>query len=69
VPEQFKVFYPFLKENFYKNYDKILEFVESKKDLVDIYSVQIYSMQTSVNYNKLKDKLNETKQILDQEDK
>ena len=69
VPEQFKIFYPFLKENFYKNYDKILEFVESKKDLVDIYSVQIYSMQTSVNYNKLKDKLNETKQILDQEDK
>jgi hypothetical protein len=54
-----------MKEHFYKNYDKILEFVESKKDLVDIYSVQIYSMQTSVNYNKLKDKLDETKHILD----
>ena len=69
VPEQFKVFYPYMKEHFYKNYDKILEFIESKKDLVDIYSVQIYSMQTSVNYNKLKDKLIETKAILDLENK
>jgi ubiquitin-protein ligase len=67
IPEQFKVFYPFMKEHFYKNYDNILEFVESKKDLVDIYLVQIYSMQTSVNYGKLKDKLIETKHILDQD--
>lgn len=67
IPEQFKVFYPYLKEQFYRNYDKILEFVESKKDLVDIYSVQIYNMQTSVNYNKLKEKLIETKSILDLE--
>jgi ubiquitin-protein ligase len=67
IPEQFKVFYPFMKEHFYKNYDNILEFVESKKDLVDIYLVQIYSMQTSVNYSKLKDKLIETKHILDQD--
>jgi hypothetical protein len=65
IPEQFKIFYPYMKEHFYKNYDKILEFVESKKDLVDIYFVQIYSMQTSVNYNKLKDKLIETKHLLD----
>jgi hypothetical protein len=67
IPEQFKIFYPFLREHFYKNYDQILQFVESKKDLVDIYLVQIYSMQTPVNYNKLKDKLIETKAILDLE--
>jgi len=67
IPEQFKIFYPFLREHFYKNYDQILQFVESKKDLVDIYLVQIYSMQTPVNYNKLKDKLIETKAVLDLE--
>jgi ubiquitin-protein ligase len=63
IPEQFVIFYPY----FYKNYKKILEFIETKKDLVDIYSIQIYSMQTSVNYNKLKDKLIETKYLLDQD--
>jgi len=61
IPEQFKIFYPYLKEHFYKNYDKILEFVESKKDIIETYNIPIYSMQTTVNYNKLKDKLIETK--------
>jgi hypothetical protein len=65
VPEQFKPFYPFLKEHFYKNYDKILEFVVNKTGIAEILSVQIYSMQTYTDYNKLKDKLVETKQILD----
>jgi len=69
IPEQFKSFYPFLKEHFYKNYDKILAFVESKKDLIDFYSVQIYGMQTHVDYNKLKNKLIETNAILLEQDK
>ena len=65
IPEQFKGFYPFLKEHFYKNYDQILEFVVSKKDITEVLNVQIYSMQTLVDYNKLKNKLIETRQILD----
>ena len=65
IPEQFKGFYPFLKEHFYKNYDQILEFVVSKKAITEVLNVQIYSMQTLVDYNKLKNKLIETRQILD----
>jgi ubiquitin-protein ligase len=64
IPEQFKIFYPYLKEHFYKNYDKIFAFVESKKDIIETYNIPIYSMQTTVNYNKLKDKLIETKNFL-----
>ena len=65
IPEQFKIFYPYLKEHFYKNYDKILTFVESKKDINETHTIPIYSMQTTVNYNKLKDKLIETRSCLD----
>jgi ubiquitin-protein ligase len=64
--EQFKIFYPYLKEHFYKNYDKILAFTESKKDIIETYTIPIYSMQTTVNYNKLKDKLIETKICLNE---
>ena len=67
IPEQFKIFYPYLKEHFYKNYDKILDFVESKKDIIETYNISIYSMQTTVNYNKLKDKLIETKNCLNED--
>jgi ubiquitin-protein ligase len=67
IPEQFKVFYPFLKEHFYKNYDKILEIVSLKKDVVEECMVSIYSMHTHINYNKLKTKLIETKIVIDQQ--
>jgi ubiquitin-protein ligase len=67
IPEQFKIFYPYLKEHFYKNYGHILTFVESKKDIIETYNIPIYSMQTTVNYNKLKDKLIETKNCLDKD--
>ena len=65
IPEQFKIFYPFLKEHFYKNYEQILAFVDSKKDISEVLIVQMYSMQTLSDYNKLKTKLIETRQILD----
>jgi ubiquitin-protein ligase len=67
IPEQFKPFYPYLKEHFCKNYDKILAFVESKKDIIETYNIPIYSMQTTVNYNKLKDKLIETKNCVNED--
>ena len=65
VPEQFRGFSPYLKEHFYKNYDQIWDFVVKKKELFEVLTVQIYSMQTQVDYSRLKDKLIETKRILD----
>jgi len=67
IPSPFEIFYPFLKENFYKNYDKIMEFVEKKNGEQSVVAVQIYSMRTSINYSELKYKLIETKLILDTE--
>lgn len=65
IPEKFKEFYPFMKEAFYKNYDQILEFVSLKNGLGELSVVQIYSMQTYIEYNKLKNKLIETKTVID----
>ena len=65
IPEQFKIFYPFMKEAFYKNYDEILKFVNSKMNVIECPYVQTYSMQTYIDYNKLKDKLISTREIID----
>ena len=64
IPYPFEIFYPFMKENFIKNYDKILEFIESKKDIDSIEKVSIYSMTTHINYNNLKNKLITVKDIV-----
>jgi ubiquitin-protein ligase len=65
IPSPFEIFYPFMKENFFKNYDKILEFVESKKEEKSMQLVDIYAMKTTINYTELKSKLIETKLIID----
>jgi ubiquitin-protein ligase len=65
IPSPFEIFYPFLKENFFKNYDKILEKVESKKDEKSVEIVEIYTMKTTINYVDLKSKLLETREILE----
>ena len=65
IPSPFEIFYPFLKENFFKNYDKLLEIVESKKDDKSIEIVEIYAMKTTINYVELKFKLMETKEIIE----
>jgi len=67
IPSPFEIFYPFLKENFLKNYDKLLEIVESKKDEKGIETVNIFSMKTDINYINLKCKLIETKIIIETE--
>jgi len=41
IPYPFQFFYSFMKEHFIKNYDKLLEFVEKKKEENDIYNVYI----------------------------
>jgi ubiquitin-protein ligase len=65
IPEQFKMFYPFMKDGFIKNYDQILAFIDTKKEVVENLNVQIYSMTTAINYNKLREKLVKTKETLD----
>lgn len=67
IPSPFEIFYPFMKQIFFKNYDKIITFVESKKDENGIQIVNIYNMNTYINYLALKDKLIETKNIVEQE--
>lgn len=65
IPEQFIQFYPFMIENFLKNYDKIKEVVESKKGIKNVEIVQIYGMRISVDYDNLLEKLVKTKEYVD----
>jgi ubiquitin-protein ligase len=66
IPTNFEIFYTFIKDNFIKNYDNILEFVETKEKTVEpkIEIVGIYFMRTEINYTSLKKKLIETKEII-----
>jgi ubiquitin-conjugating enzyme E2 Z len=61
----FDNFYPFIKENFLKNYDKLIEFAENKNTEFKLSAKEfrsgIYSMKISVDYNKVIEKLKESK--------
>jgi hypothetical protein len=61
----FDHFYPFIKENFNKNYEKLLEFAENKhkNDFVDstILKTGYYSICIDANYQKVIEKLKEAK--------
>ena len=63
----FDNFYPFIKENFNKNYDKLLEFANKKneeiKGEVKNYKTGFYQMNINVDYNKVIKKLNESTDI------
>jgi len=63
----FDNFYPYVKENFNKNYDKLLEFAEKKMADVNvenkILKTGFYSMNVDINYHDVILKLNESKQI------
>ena len=65
IPYPFEIFYPFMRENFLKNYDKIMEFVEFKKNEISMQIVHIYAMNTTINYIDLKNKLIQTKNIVE----
>ena len=64
IPPPFEIFFPFMKENFLKNYDKILEFIESNQSNNGERVVNIYSMRTQVDYVILKDKFINVKLIV-----
>jgi ubiquitin-protein ligase len=54
VPKNFLHFNSFMKEHFLKNYDKILAIVEKNININETYIVNIYRMNTHVNYSTLK---------------
>jgi ubiquitin-conjugating enzyme E2 Z len=57
----FEKFYPFIKENFLINYNKLIEFAEEKNienDFIEhIVITGIYAMKVCVDYNKVIEKL------------
>jgi len=60
------MFYSFMRENFLKNYDKLVEIVEShKRDEPGFQTVHIYKMSTYIDYRELKEKLVATKQMVE----
>lgn len=67
IPSPFEIFYPFMRQLFFKNYDKVMAFIDSKKDEIGEQFVEIYNMRTLINYLDLKNKLIETKNIIEQE--
>jgi ubiquitin-conjugating enzyme E2 Z len=64
----FDYFYSFVKENFDKNFDNLLEFAQKKNlefnNEPKILKTGFYTMNIIVDYNKIIKKLNETKTIL-----
>lgn len=64
IPASFLVFYKDMVKLFFKNFDELLSFVETKKDVIEDLVVIIYSMTTRIDYNKLKTKLENVHKIL-----
>lgn len=66
IPHPFEMFYPFLRQSFLDNYDKIMAFVESKQgEECGPQVVTIYAMNTNINYVALKEKLVLTRSIVE----
>jgi ubiquitin-protein ligase len=65
----FDNFYPFIKENFLKNYDKLLEFSENKNKEFNLSSKDFrtgfYSMRVRADYNNVIEKLKQAKLIVE----
>ena len=63
----FDNFYHYVKENFNKNYDKLLEFAQQKLADPNVEDKSLktgfYNMNVHINYNNVVIKLNESKQI------
>jgi len=61
----FEYFYTYVKENFIKNYDNLLEFCKSKLDKQSVHlKTQLYSMDICINYSELIEKLENVKKNL-----
>ena len=65
--EFFGNFDSFIKENFLKNYEKILSFCEKKKLVFtnkSVISTSFYNMRVKIDYEKVIEKLTESKLLL-----
>lgn len=60
-----ELFYPFMKQIFIANYDKLLEHVKSKDKKILMQHVIIYGMNTKIDYASLEQKLVRTKEFID----
>ena len=67
IPAPFEIFYSFMKENFFKNYDEIMKFIDSKNEEQSEQKVSVYQMCTNINYKLLKKKLIQTKELLERD--
>ena len=66
----FDNFYPFIKENFIKNYDKMLEFCDKKRALDDfkkktIIKTGFYNLIVNVDYAKIIEKIKECRILIE----
>ena len=63
----FDNFYPYVKENFNRNYDKLLEFAEKKMADVNVenkvFKTGFYNMNVRIQYHDIIVKLNESKHM------
>jgi ubiquitin-protein ligase len=70
--EFFDLFYPFMKENFFKNYDSLLEIAKKKNNdlfcLPKIFFTGFYSMRLEVDYNNIIANLQIIKEMLSKND-
>lgn len=65
IPTPFQMFYPFMKQHFINNYDKLLTFVQSKNKHISTLNVTLYNMITEINYETLEIKLMQIKELID----
>ena len=63
----FDNFYPYVKENFNKNYDKLLEFAQKKMADENVqnktFKTGFYNMNVTIRYDNIITKLNEAKEM------
>ena len=69
IPPPFEIFYHFMKESFINNFDKLLEFVESRQGIKCEQVVNVYNMRTAIDYTRLKEKLIDIKAFIVSETK
>ena len=63
----FEYFYPFIKENFHKNYDKLIDFAEKKNiehnKQTKTFKTSYYGMNIIIDYNKIIENLKTIKNM------
>jgi len=64
----FNYFFPFIKERFIMNYDKLLDFAEKKNSTFNFeskdFKTSYYTMRINVNYNRIINKLKEARNMI-----